>query len=88
MQPYVYDHARCTKTGFHYGNFLYVGMLPDTAKDPRGVSHIDQEVTYPSLFNSPNLIQLGATPRQLLLLILVMYVVSASRRFSGEVGVM
>lgn len=65
LQSYVYDHAWCTKTGFHDGNFLYVGVFPDTAKDPRGVPHTDEEVnnlpTTTLRFNSSNLIQLGAT---------------------------
>lgn len=50
-QSYVYDHAWCTKTGFYYGNIVYAGVLPDTAKDPRGVSHPDKEVNaYPHYF--------------------------------------
>lgn len=65
LQSHVYDHAWRTKTRFNYGNFMYVGVLPDTTKNPRGVPHTDQEVNYlPSTisrFNSSDLIQLGTT---------------------------
>ena len=68
LQSYVYDHAWCTKTGFHHGNVVYVGMFSHTAKDSRRVPYIDEEVndnspSTTSRFNSSNLIQLGVTPQ-------------------------
>ena len=58
LQSYVYDHAWCTKTGFHDGNVVYVGLLPDTAKDPRRVPHTYEEINNlpPLLHDSTRLI--------------------------------